>query len=120
MNINYLKLAQLPSKESWPELLDVLKRGDFFTTTGEILIHAFDVKNGKVATELEWTLPLGYAEIVTGDGKSVRRQRIDLTATQEMGRLSFEWPLEDNAAKWVRLEVWDVARDGAYTQVVKP
>jgi hypothetical protein len=120
MNINYLKLAQLPSKESWPELLDVLKRGDFFTTTGEILIHAFDLRDGKVTADLEWTLPLAFAEIVTGDGQNVRRQRIELPQTQEMTRQQFTWPLQDRGAKWVRLEVWDIARDGAYTQVAKP
>jgi hypothetical protein len=37
-----------------------------------------------------------------------------------MARQQFTWPIEDPGAKWVRLEVWDVARDGAYTQVVKP
>jgi hypothetical protein len=116
MNINYLKMAKRPTIEAWGEVLDVLGRGEFFTTTGEVLIHSFDVRGDKVSAEVEWTLPLAFAEVITGDGQSVKRQRVDLSTTGEMGRERFEWKLEDNGAKWARLEVWDVARDGAYTQ----
>ena len=117
MNINYLRLAKRPTVEDWSSVLDVLKRGDFFTTTGEVLIHDWTVETGRASAELAWTLPLDFAVIVTGDGKGVRRQRVALSGTEEMGRRRFEWAVEDKDAKWVRLEVWDVARDGAYTQV---
>jgi hypothetical protein len=118
MNVNYLKLAKRPTVEDWSGVLDVLKRGEFFTTTGEVLIHDWSVEGGKVRAEAEWTLPLAFAQIVSGDGKSVRRQRVDLSGAGEMGRRRFEWAMEDRGAKWVRVELWDVARDGAYTQVV--
>jgi hypothetical protein len=118
MNVNYLKMAKRPTAEDWSGVLDVLRKGDFFTTTGEVLIHDWAVEGGKVRVEAEWTLPLATAVIVTGDGKGVRRQRVDLSGTAEMGRGTFEWAVVDPAAKWVRVELWDVARDGAYTQVV--
>jgi hypothetical protein len=118
MNINYLKLARLPSPDHWEEVLDVLRRGDFVTTTGEILLHAVDLKDGKIAAEVEWTLPLAFAEIITGDGRTIKRQRIDLSTTGEMARDRFEWRMADPGAKWARLEIWDVARDGAFTQVL--
>ena len=118
MNINYLKLDRWPSVDHWEEVIDVLKRGDFFTTTGEVLIHRADLKDGGITADIEWTLPLAFAEIITGNGQSVRRQRVDLSATGEMGREQFRWKIEQAGAKWARLETWDVARDGAYTQVV--
>jgi hypothetical protein len=119
MNVNYLRLPQRPTVDDWSGVLDVLRRGDFFTTTGEILIPSYEVKNGRISADLEWTLPLSFAEIITGDGATTKRQRIDLSQSQEMGRQRFDWPIEDKGAKWVRLEVWDVARDGAYTQVIR-
>jgi hypothetical protein len=118
MNINYLKLANRPSPDNWEEILDVLRRGGFFTTTGEVLLHSVDLKNGKITADAEWTLPLAFAEIITGDGQTVKRQRIDLSATGEMGRDRFEWKMSDPAARWARLEIWDVARDGGFTQVL--
>ena len=37
MNVNYLKLEQLPKyRDGWQPVLDVLRRGEFFVTTGEV------------------------------------------------------------------------------------
>ena len=71
---------------------------------------------GKVRADLEWTLPLAQAEIITCDGKTVRRQTIMLPETTEFGRQTFEWPVDLKGVQWFRLEVWDVAQDGAFTQ----
>ena len=40
-----------------------------------------------------------------------------LEQTREFGRQRFEWKIDDAARKWTRLEIWDVARNGLYTQV---
>ena len=40
MNINYVKLDRLPAFERWGDALEPLARGDFFTTTGEVLLPA--------------------------------------------------------------------------------
>ena len=71
MNVNYLRLAKLPGPDDWLPLLDVLRRGDFFVTTGEVLIHSCRREGGKVRADVEWTLPLGQAELVTCDGTRV-------------------------------------------------
>jgi hypothetical protein len=42
-----------------------------------------------------------------------------MSGMREMGRERFEWPIADKGAKWVRVEAWDVARNGAYTQAVR-
>jgi hypothetical protein len=133
MNINYLRLPKAPRyEEGWQQVLDVLGSGAFFTTTGEVLICDFKV-NGKasgessrlgdaasleIVAELDWTFPLHFAEVISGDGERVYRDRIDLTDTGAFGHreLRLQHPLAKR--KWVRLEVWDCARNGAYTQPV--
>jgi hypothetical protein len=115
MNINYLKLAKKPTTDDWSSVLGALRRGDFFTTTGEVLIHSFDAKNGKVNAELEWTFPLSQILMASWDGHQVTRQTIQVNDAPEFGRRKFEWPLE-GSPKWVRLEAWDMAGNGAFTQ----
>jgi hypothetical protein len=118
MNANYLHLAKLPGSDDWSPILDVLRRGDFFVTTGEVLLHSSRFSAGKVRTDVEWTLPLGQAELVTSDGKSVQRRTIPLTGTKQFGRQTFEWPVGSAGLKWFRVEVWDVAFNGAFTQPI--
>lgn len=115
MNINYLKLDKMPTSEDWSPVLGALRRGDFFTTTGEVLIHSFDAKNGKVTADLEWTFPLSQVLLASWDGRAVKRQTVPVTDAREFGRRKFEWPLEGSPT-WVRLEAWDVAINGAFTQ----
>ena len=44
MNINYLRLEKLPQyDEGWQPILDTLRAGRFFVTTGEVLIREFSV-----------------------------------------------------------------------------
>jgi hypothetical protein len=63
-------------------------------------------------------LPLSFAELVSGDGRSVHRQRIDLSDTGEFGARELSLPVALPGRKWIRLEVWDVARNGAFTPPV--
>ncbi|HEX7901170.1 MAG TPA: hypothetical protein VF950_25655 [Planctomycetota bacterium] len=116
MNVNYLRLAKKPTVDDWSPVLDCLRRGDFFVTTGEVLIHAFDAKDGHVSADLEWTFPLRQVELAWWDGANVRRRTIPLDETREGGRRAFRWPLDLNGVRWVRLEAWDVATNGAFTQ----
>jgi hypothetical protein len=116
MNINYLHLDKLPPKDDWSPILDVLRRGDFFVTTGEVLLHSCTLTKGKVRADVEWTLPLAHAEVITSDGKAARRQTIRLPGTREFGRQVFEWEVKQPNLAWFRVEVWDIADDGAFTQ----
>lgn len=124
MNVNYLKMGALPAfDKGWGAVLDTLRRGSFFSTTGEVLIPSFRVNGpsgqAKVAFTLEWTFPLNFAELVSGDGEKVYRQRIDLSSYGSFGTRTFHVPADLTGCKWVRLEVWDVAADGAFTQTVR-
>jgi len=133
MNINYLRMKTVPKfADGWQPVLDALRGGEFFTTTGEILISKFTVagkvsgetvsisKSGKATLEaqLEWTFPLAFAEVISGDGQSIRRQRVDLTDTESYGTRKLRVLVDLKNQKWVRFEVWDIAANGAFTQPV--
>lgn len=119
MNVNYLKLDRRPTSDDWSPVLRVLRAGDFFTTTGEVLIHSFEVKDEKVVVDVEWTFPLSQVVFVTSDGMKSLRHVYDASKTQEFGREKFEFRLGKLAAFTVRVEAWDVATNGAFTQPLK-
>ncbi len=115
MNVNYLRLAKMPTFDDWAPVLDVLRKGDFFVTTGEVLIHAFEAGADQVTADLEWTFPLSQVRISV-DGKP---STFALPETAEFGRRRFTWPAELKGAGWVRLEAWDVATNGAFSQPLR-
>jgi hypothetical protein len=132
LNINYLKLDKLPEfKDGWQSVIDVLQQGKFFSSTGEVLIPEFTV-NGKSTGEeitlsdkktsvnfkLKWTFPMNYAEIISGDGTKIYRERIILDQTLPFGEQVFNRSFDLTGRKWLRLEAWDVAANGAFTQTV--
>jgi hypothetical protein len=57
-------------------------------------------------------------ELVSGDGTNVTRQRFDLTNTKEFGSQNISSSVNLSNAKWARIEVWDIARNGAFTQPI--
>ncbi len=58
---------------------------------------------------------MNYVEIISGDGEKVYRERITLENTTAFGEQSFSRSLDLTGRKWVRLEAWDVAANGAFT-----
>jgi hypothetical protein len=133
MNVNYLKLDKQPKfKDGWQSVLNVIQQGKFFSTTGEVLVDDFKVNghstgetialpfNGQcnITFKADWTFPLNFAEIISGDGKQVYRKHINLDATKAFGAQIFTVNTNLKGRKWARLEIWDVAANGAYTQTV--
>lgn len=121
--INYLKLDKVPAwNESWSPVVDGIRKGNFFGTTGEILFHNWGVegsgKNSVYTANIEYTFPLEFAELVWSDGTNVDRKIIDLTGTEPFGTKSFRIPFDATGKKWVRFDVWDSAGDGAWLQPV--
>ncbi|MBL4676965.1 MAG: hypothetical protein JKY70_12290 [Mucilaginibacter sp.] len=133
LNVNYLQLDKIPDfKDGWQPVLDVMRQGKFFVSTGEVLLPAFTV-NGKTAGETsavslsgqtkitlsaDWTFPLNFAEVVSGDGNKTYRERVNLNTTQAFGNKQFEFSVNLKNRKWVRVELWDIAANGAFTQPV--
>ncbi|HVR34530.1 MAG TPA: hypothetical protein VMS21_01620, partial [Methylomirabilota bacterium] len=133
MNVNYLRMDRVPSfEEGWQPVLDAVRGGHYFVSTGEILIPRFAVGGSEsgetlslegggpvpLEAELEWTFPLAFAELISGDGNEVFRERIDLGDTTEFGTRALRMPVELDGRIWARLEVWDIAANGAFTQPV--
>jgi len=133
LNVNYLQLDKVPNyADGWQPVLDVMRKGKFFVSTGEVLIPGFNMSgkgagetlkldnNGKavVNMQLNWTFPLSFVEIVSGDGVKVYRDRINLNTTEAFGKKAFSWPLNLKGRKWARVEAWDIATNGAFTQMV--
>ncbi|NQY08128.1 MAG: hypothetical protein HRT71_01255 [Flavobacteriales bacterium] len=116
MNISYLKLDKVPDPINYPEVLDVIKKGDLWLTTGEVLLLSHSITESEVTAEIEWTFPLQFAEVIYNDGDQIKRHNISLTKTKEHGKQKFTFPVDLSNATWARFEVWDIARNGAWTQ----
>ena len=75
-------------------------------------------QSAKVTLNLQWTFPLDYAELITGDGRTVKRQRLDLSDTAAFGQKPWTVEIDLTGQRWVRLEIWDIATNGAFTQPI--
>lgn len=123
--VNYLKLDKVPAyNESWSPVVEGIRAGNFFGTTGEILFHQWSIEGSGSKSlykaSIEYTFPLEYAELVWSDGVKVDRKIIRLTDTAAFGTRSFAIPFDATNKKWVRFSVWDSAGNGAWLQPVKP
>lgn len=131
LNVNYLMLDKLPDyKDGWQPVLTAMQKGKFFSSTGEVLMPLLTV-NGKTSGEtikldklgmanvklkLNWTFPLNFVEVISGDGVNVYRDQIDLTATKAFGDKLFQFKTKLAGRKWLRIEAWDIAANGAFSQ----
>ncbi len=119
--VNYLKLDRVPGPdEDWSPVLKALRDGQFFVTTGEILIRSYGLEGtgGRrtVTADVEWTFPLSFVEVVWGDGKKIDRQIISATDLPAFGMKHFAIPFDATGRAWVRFAVWDSAGNGAFVQ----
>ena len=123
MNINYIKLDRLPTFDRWGDALAPLAKGEFFTTTGEVLLPEVNLSpssDSEIVAQVraQWTFPLRFAEIVWGDGHTTHRDIIELGETREFGGQRFEWRTKAAGWKWARVAAWDIAGDGAFVNPV--
>ncbi|MDQ6676285.1 MAG: hypothetical protein M3Z09_03210 [Acidobacteriota bacterium] len=119
MNVNYLHLPSTPDSAHWGDALAVLARGDYFTTTGEVMLPSASLSGNSdritAKADVRWTFPLRIAEIVWGDGRETHRETIPLSTTGEFGEKEFTWAAGAPGWKWARLAIWDIAGNGAFT-----
>ena len=119
--VNYLKLDRVPLyNESWAPIVEGIRSGNFFGTTGEVLFHDWSVSGSGSKScyhaTIEYTFPLEFAELVWSDGTKIDRKIVDLTDTTPFGKKTFEIPFDATGKKWIRFAVWDSAGDGAWVQ----
>jgi hypothetical protein len=121
--VNYVKVATLPPPGDWTPIVDAMKNGEYFISSGEVLIPSFAVQGAgarrTIVADVEWTFPLEFVEIVSGDGVKTDRQVIPATDLPAFGRHHFEVPWSAAGRKWVRFAAWDSAGNGAMVQPIK-
>lgn len=103
--------------------MDVLRRGDYFVTSGEVLIpsHRFAGSGADMTlvAEVEWTFPLDFVEVVYGDGERTERVVVPAKDLPPFGRHTFTIPFDATGQAWVRFAAWDSAGNGAMTMPVR-
>ena len=119
--VNYLKIDKTPGPEDdYSPVLKSLRDGNFFVTTGEILIRNYTVAGTgpqrTITADVDWTFPLNFVEVVWSDGKKVDRQVISATDSAPFGTRHFAIPFNATGKAWVRFAVWDSAGNGAFVQ----
>ena len=98
--------------------VNALRAGDYFVTTGEVLLRNWALNGNTYSAEAEWRFPPEFAELVWSDGKKVERQIIDMRDKPPASSHKFSIPFQAAGKKWVRFAVWDSAGNGAFTQPV--
>jgi hypothetical protein len=119
--VNYLKIDRTPgANDDYSPILKSLRDGNFFVTTGEILIRNYAVagtgSRRTISADVEWTFPLNFVEVVWGDGTKVDRQVIPATDLPPFGTKHFAIPFDAAGKAWVRFAVWDSSGNGAFVQ----
>jgi hypothetical protein len=121
--VNYLKMNIVPSANDPSPVIKTLMRGDYFVTSGEVLIPSYSLQGSgpkrTIVADVEWTFPLDFVEVVWGDGQHTDRQIISTTDLPAFGQHRFTIPFDATGKKWVRFAAWDSAGDGALVQPIK-
>jgi hypothetical protein len=120
--VNYLKIDEVPTVDDMAPIVNALKNGEYFVTTGEILIPYYEIEGAgserTIIAEVEWTFPLDFVEVVWGDGEKTERQIISTTDLPAFGKKRFQIPFDATGKKWMRFAAWDVAANGAMAQPI--
>ena len=121
--VNYLKIDKTPGPDDdYSPILKSLRDGNFFVTTGEILIRNYAVagtgNQRTITADVDWTFPLNFVEVVWSDGKKVDRQVVSATDVAPFSTKHFAIPFDATGKAWVRFAVWDSAGNGGFVQPV--
>ena len=112
-NCTYVQLDHIPSSEKYDELVDALRAGKHFYSTGEVLLENCVIEDGKATATFSWTFPMAYAECVYSDGENVHSIRIPMNETKPYGRETVEFSFP-KGMKWARVFATDIAWNSAF------
>jgi hypothetical protein len=119
--VNYVKIDRVPTTDDWSPVVNALKHGDYFWTSGEVLIPSYSVEGTgakrTVTADVEWTFPLEFVEVVWGTGRSGSADHLRAGPAALPRRIGF--PFDATGKKWVRFAVWDSVGNGAFVQPIK-
>jgi len=121
--VSYVKLAALPPPSDPSPVIRALRSGDYFVTSGEVLITAFAVTGSgaqrTVDVDIDHTFPLEFVEVVTGNGSTTDRQIVSAADIPPNAKHKFRISFNAAGKKWLRFAAWDVAGNGALGQPAK-
>ncbi|HET9948440.1 MAG TPA: hypothetical protein VFQ22_05940 [Longimicrobiales bacterium] len=121
--VSYLRLDALPPPGEYGPIVDALERGDYFVTSGEVLIPSVRYEGTgsdmRVVADVRWTFPLDFVEVVYGDGERTTTRTMRATDLPAFGSETFEIPFDATGQAWVRFAAWDYAGNGAMTMPVR-
>ncbi|MDH3272535.1 MAG: hypothetical protein OEN56_14455 [Gemmatimonadota bacterium] len=121
--VSYLRMDALPEPGDYSPIIDALRSGDYFVSSGEVLVPSVAYSGSgtrmSATAEVEWTFPLDFVEIVTGDGDETRTTTVSAKDLPPFGRHTFSIPFDGNGQAWVRFAAWDAAGNGAMTMPVR-
>jgi hypothetical protein len=121
--VTYLRMDALPEPGDYSPIVRALRSGDYFVTSGEVLIRAHRYEGtgsgARLVAEVQWTFPLDFVEVVTGDGEKTTTKLVSATELGPFGRHTFEVPFDATGQAWVRFAAWDAAGNGAMTMPVR-
>ena len=121
--VNYLRIDTVPSVDDTSPIVAALSSGEYFVTSGEVLLPEFRIEGeGEQRTavaQVKWTFPLEFVELVWGDGERTDRQILKTSELGAFGEKTFRIPFTVGDKLWIRFAAWDVATNGAMTQVTK-
>jgi hypothetical protein len=118
MNAAYVRLPAVPRFGDYGQVLAKLREGDYFISTGEVLLDSAKRTEGAITARVKWTLPLSHAVVVWSEGGKVKRDTALFETLGSFGDQSMSFPIPKGAT-WMRLEVWDVAGNGALTNPLR-
>ena len=123
LEVNYVKLDRLPKfSDGWMPVLDALRAGNFFVSSGEVLLHDYSNQGTgakrNFVVDVDWTWPAEFVELVWGDGKTTERQILSQTSLPPFTTHRYSIPFDATGKKWIRFAAWDSAGNGAFTQPV--
>jgi hypothetical protein len=121
--VSYLRMDELPEPGNYAPIVDVLERGDYFVSSGEVLIpeHRYEGSGtgARVTAEVTWAFPLDFVEVVYGDGERTDSVIVSAADLPPFGTHTFTIPFDATGQAWVRFAAWDTAGNGAMTMPVR-
>lgn len=121
--VTYLRLDSLPQPGDYTPIIQALRSGNYFVTSGEVLIPSYSIESAGnelvLRADVAWTFPLEFIEVVAGDGRQTRTWTASTTDEPAFGRSTFRVPFDATGQAWVRFAAWDIAGNGAMTMPVR-
>jgi hypothetical protein len=121
--VSYLRIGELPEPGDYAPIIDALMGGNYFVTSGEVLIpsHRYEGGGGDttLTAEVQWTFPLDFVELVYGDGETTTTQVVPTKDLPPFSMHTFTIPFDATGQAWVRFAAWDSAGNGAMTMPIR-